>query len=398
MLIEIWKPATPLPVTGYLYFRSEDEIAVKAAIAKLNKTAPIPLTVSVKPNGEKQLGLIHAHIIGLNRNDTGWIEKTDFGAYEYPTRRILELGAEIVSGLRDQSSERVGIAALALEYLISKIPSSSRTSTHNALFEAARYLAELAQQCLTLLEHGSPFIHTTEHDQNKSWWKGSPSLVLALRSKKNEIPIRFGAVTSNGVDALNIWLTKIHERLVRLSTQTAKIQLDDALLEASAYCAALAERYHLRNNSALALLLLHRSADLCLLRVCSQNKCIDWTFHGGQYDLRTVGGKDSRIALSRSVEVVDAMPLLLADPKRSAAFIELNRWRNLLIQTHCLSDIDEPVVRNIFRKVRPYLEFIGGADWKVARDSYLRGVQLGLSDLLNIDGSLTGTFEVVQLG
>jgi hypothetical protein len=175
MLIEIWKPTMPLPETGYLYFRSGDEIAAKVAIAELDKTAPIPLSISVKPNGEKQLGLIHAHIIGLNRNDTGWIEKTDFGAYEYPTRRILELGAEIVSGLRDQSSERVGAAALALECLISKIPSSSRTSTHNALLEAACYLAELAHQCLALLEHGSPFIHTTENNQNKSWWKGSPS-------------------------------------------------------------------------------------------------------------------------------------------------------------------------------------------------------------------------------
>lgn len=400
MLIEVWNPASPLPDTGYLYFRPEDEIVVKeaiAAIAAKDKTFPIPLTVLVKPNGEKQLGLIHAHIIGSSRNDTSWIEKAEFGAHEYPTRRILELGAEIVSGLRDHSSERVGVAALALEYLISKIPGSLRTSTHDALLAAAGYLAELAFQCLAVLEHGSPFAHTVPTENNRSWWLQTPALISNLRSKKNDIPLKFGLTTTKALDAVDTWLTKMLVRLARLS-QSTKIKRNDALLEASAYCAALAERYLLRGNAALAILLLYRSADLCLLYVCSQhNGIVDWTHHGGKFDQRVVSGKDTRIALRNSIDVVESMKLLPPDPKRAATFILLNEWRNQLLHTHYLSDVDDSAARDVFRKVRPYLELIGDADWKLARDFYLRGVLFSVSDFLNIDGSLTETFEVVQL-
>lgn len=360
------------------------------------KVSTIPLPVLVKPNGEMQLGLIHAYIVASSRSDTGWIENTNFGSHERHTRRILELIGEIIFGLRDLSSERVGNAAIALEHIISLIPSSRRTSTHNTLHIAAGYLAELTQQCLACLEYGSPFSHTIVSDSNKAWWSQMPSLIGVVRAKKIEIPKKFGNVVPKGLSAIDIWLTNILARLVRLTTQSAKIQRNDTFLEASAYCAALAERYLLRGSASLALLFLHRSADFCLLHVCSKhNNIVDWSFHGGRFDRNVVRGNDTTISLGNSIDVVDSMNLLSPDANRTASFVELNGWRNQLIQTHYLSDIADSEARNMFRKVRPHLENIGGADWKMARDIYLRGIPLSLTDFLDIDGSLTSTFEVV---
>ncbi len=410
MRIELWDLVTPIPDgTKYLYFRSGEEPQVTNAIEiAISNGFRIPLTIRVKPNGEKQLGLIHAHIVGTSTNDFSWIKGTDFGSYEHPTRSILTLSAEIVLGLREYSSDRVATAALELGALINQIDQSQRTSAQNALLKASKFIAKLTDECLAVLEHGSPFMHVKLAHDNKSWWEQIPQLVGVLSSIGVEISHELGvASSSKGLTAIDSWSSVIQTRLGRLSTKKnssaasnpglIKILRTESFREASAYCVALAERYRLRKNNALAVLLLHRSADLCFISLCAQHNLIDWAIHGGRYDSGKYQKNDPSITLVKSVEFVDNRSLLTPNSNRTAAFEELNIWRNQLIQAHYLSDIEDNTACDLFKKIRPHLEEIGGAEWKAARDSYLRGIRLSLSDFLDIDTSLTRTYDIVEL-
>lgn len=399
MPIEVWNLITPPQDAEYLYFRPEDEPVVAVAVTNaIANHARIPLTIRVTPNGVKQLGLVHAHIIGTSKNDFGWIGNMDFGIYEHPTRSILYLSAEIISGLREQSSDRVATASLELGSLINRINRVNHTSALASLLKISECLAKLTNECLSILEHGSPFMHTKFDRKNKSWWDSVPSLVGVLDSNKHEIHKMFGpTLTSTGLISIEKWLTDINTRLRRLSTNGTRLQKQDVLLEASAYCAALAERYHLRKNSSLAVLFLHRSADLCFMSVCAGNNMIDWTVSGGQYNKQNYQSKDLRITLVKSTNFVESMNLLSPDQNRVTDFNELNDWRNILIQTHYLSDIDDITVKTLFKKIRIYLEIIGGREWVKSRDFYLRGPQLSLSDFLDIDGSLSRSYDIVEL-
>jgi len=410
MRIEFWDLVTPIPDgTKYLYFRPGEEPQVANAIKiAISNGFRIPLTIRVKPNGEKQLGLIHAHIVGTSTNDFSWIKGTDFGSFEHPTRSILNYSTEIISGLREYSSDRVATAALELGSLINQINISQRTSAQIALLKASKYIAKLTNECLAVLEHGSPFIHVKLAHNNKSWWEEIPPMVGSLTSIRSDISRELGVVSSSkGLTAIDSWSAVIQTRLGRLSTkkkstvtnvtEPKRTPKTDSLLEASSYCAALAERYRLRKNNALAVLLLHRSADLCFIFLCARHNLIDWTVHGGQYDNAKYQRSDLSITLVKSVEFVDHMSLLKPNGNRTGDLEELNIWRNQLLQAHYLSDIDDDTARDIFDKIRPHLEEIGEAAWKEARDCYLRGIRLSLSELLDIDTSLTRTFEIVEL-
>jgi hypothetical protein len=410
MRLEFWDLVTPIPDgTKYLYFKPGEEPQVTDAIKNvISNGFRIPLTILVKPNGEKQLGLIHAHIVGTSTNDFSWIKGTDFGNYEHPTRSILEYSTEIISGLREYSSGRVANAALELALLLNQINISQRTSAQKALLKASKFITKLTDECLAVLEHGSPFIHVRLIQDNKSWWEQIPQLVGFLASLSSDINRELGvASSSKGLTAIDSWSTLIQERLGRLSIikknpvkgVTIKTSIADSFLEASSYCAALAERYRLRKNNALAVLFLHRSADLCFIFLCARNNLIDWSVNGGRFDSRTYqrNGNDLSITLLKSVKYVDYMNLLSPKDKRAKDFEDLNTWRNQLLHAHYLSDIDDDTARDIFNKIRPHLEEIGGAEWKEARDCYLGGIRLNLPELLDIDTSLTRTFDIVDL-
>lgn len=410
MRLEFWDLVTPIPDgTKYLYFRLGEEPQVTNAIKNaISNGFRIPLTIRVKPNGVKQLGLIHAHIVGTSTNDFSWIKGADFGSYEHPTRSILEYSTEIISGLREYSSDRVANAALELGSLLNQINISQRTSAQKALLKASKFIAKITDECLSVLEHGSPFIHDQLIHDNKSWWEQIPPMVGLLTSISSDMSRELGvASSSEGLTAIDSWSAAIQTRLNRLSTKkkdpatgiTEPIRTlrADSFLEASSYCAALAERYRLRKNNALAVLFLHRSADLCFIFLCAHRNLIDWSINGGRFDAIKYQRDDLSITLAKSVEYVDEMSLLSPKSKRTEDFMDLNTWRNQLLHAHYLSDIDDDTARDIFNKIRPHLEEIGGAEWKAARDCYLRGIRLNLSELLDIDTSLTRTFDIVDL-
>lgn len=119
---------------------------------------------------------------------------------------------------------------------------------------------------------------------------------------------------------------------------------------------------------------------------------IDHSQHGGRYVASfapTTGA--NRITLVNSFDAVKAF--LAHHPNRQSEFLDLNDWRNMLMHTHYMTGLTDPTTRDVFGRIRPHLQALGGSQWQLAHDAYLRGVQLTIADLLDVDQSLSSTVQ-----
>lgn len=395
MQANLWKHGDPIPIETPLFYRTQDEPFVRSAINS-SKNLYFPQIIEIKPNGERILGLIHAYLIAETRNDYEWLNKVHFGSDEYPIRSILIICAEITRGLQEHLSEKITSACFEYNQLIASLSTDQKKNIPSNLSTVINYVADLACSCLRSLEYGSPFQHSSYIATHKGWWNGSAVLSNQYKTMRLSITKKFGlSNTPNGLLNIENWLSKIEGRFSQL-VKSSKSTEENAIFEASAYCSAMAERHLLRGNCSLAILFLHRSADLLMMKVCCS--CIDFTKNkgGGAYSTSYASPNNTEIRLLNSVRVADSH-LLVQRADRNDAFNLLNNWRNLLIQTHYMSDITDSTAIDIFRKVRSYLEDIGGPSWKSARDVYLEAIPIRLKDLLDVDGSLSNTFTVIDI-
>ena len=324
MSVRLWKPGDPIPSDAPLYFRAADESSARTAY---HLQGNAPLTVRVAPNGEALLGFIHGYILAQERQDHAWVTSVDLGQYEFPTRSILIGCTEIVRGLRDYSSERVGAACGSVEQQVKRLTATYTHCLPQHLTTAIGCIADFARDVLSVLEYGSPFVHTRSIPANKDWWSNPPSLLTRMQHFSRAISGRFGlGSVPSGLIELSTWLNETCDRLKRL-TATRLTTRDDAMLEASAYCSAMAERYLLRGNCGLAVLLLHRSADLLLLRTCAMSNVIDFTSAGGKYKQGISRSGDRRIHLVASVDIANTFNFLSPSQARTDALGRLNEWR-----------------------------------------------------------------------
>ncbi len=391
MAPSLWKPGdSVLTSESHIYLKTGDEDAVRAAVLASGFT---PRAIAVKPNGEEYIGYIHGYLTAKDRSDHGWIERIELGTYDFPIRNVLRGCSSIVLALRDHSADLAICSCQELAAFLSSLPSASKNLIPDSLPVAVNWMAKFAFECLRPIEHGSPFIHSNPSDRCKEWWTAVPLIATSFASVRTRIRSEFGTMPQELV-VFDNWLADIGDSVKRLQAASSAV-VERAMIEASAYCAALGERYLLRAHRGLAILLLHRASDLLLLSVCTKHHMIDFAFRGGRYkqSLAPPPPKANSISLINSLELLESIPVLAADAKRKPSFEELNNWRNLLMQTHYMSDVDDMQAREVFRKIRSYLEGLGGSEWVRSRDRYLSGIELTLSSLLDIDGTLSRTFS-----
>lgn len=101
----------------------------------------------------------------------------------------------------------------------------------------------------------------------------------------------------------------------------------------------------------------------------------------------------NHITLTNSFDAVKSF--LAHHPTRASDFSDLNDWRNLLMHTHYMSGLNDPTARQVFGKIRPHLESLGASQWNEAHAAYLKGVQLTVIDLLDVDHSLASAIQRV---
>lgn len=386
---EIWTPgANVAPATSALLFRNGDEAFLKTA---LDSSGALPLAYSVTPNGAKRRVLIAAYI-GACLSPLSSHSPRIFPEHHSTSRELFASSVDISLGLREHNSELVILGCDGLRVAISRLINFDPSSVPASLPRVVDYLQAFAIDCLQPLEYSSPLVHPSNAPHQRSWWSSQASQLQNIVRMRKRLLSDFGIVP-DGLRVIHTWLITIETRLKQMHAmplnQSNRI---GAILEASAYCAAIAERYLMRNQTGRSILLLHHSTDLLMLSLCARHGAIDFTTHGGRYVTTMLpSGAVNKITLLTSMDTIGH--LLSPSSTRKADFEELNKWRNLLMEAHYMSSLDTSKTLEIFKKLRLHLEALGGTTWRAAREAYLGGIEIAPSDILDADRSLSASIS-----
>jgi len=392
MQAKLWSPGDPVGSSEVpLFFRSTDE---SAALASIQASGYLPPAYSITPNGEALIEFVGPYVHWLKHRDIRAILQADYSTSASPVSKILDLCYRICCGFSDFAADQAISSCTDLASLLTVLPLSKSTLIPQKLKLANNLLLDFAVECLKPMEYGTPFVHLGTSEQHKSWWKSEPAHLNVLKRMKRRRSVDFTGHPS-ALQPLDQWLDQVISQVDCMSARPPlPAQRRDAILEASAYCGAIAERHLMRCQYSQAILHLHRSLDLMLFAVCDSRNLIDHSQYGGKYFSSfapTVGA--NRITLLNSF---DALKNSLAhNATRERDFLDLNDWRNLLIHTHYMSGLDDTKARELFGRIRPHLLALGGSQWQSAHDSYLRGVQLTIADLLDVDESLSSSVQQI---
>jgi hypothetical protein len=372
-----------------VYFKVADQ---PAAIAAIKASGFLPPAYAVTPNGEDLVDFIGPYVHWLRYADLRAIASADYSASTVPVADVLGLCARICSGLADFAADQVIAACTDLSSLLAILPAPKRPLIPPKLGLASDFLLEFAVDCLKPMEYGTPFVHMGNSQQHKSWWQSRPSHASLLARCKAKYAIDFSGIPS-ALRSIDRWIDLIISRLGRMhALPPLPAQRQSAILEASAYCAAIAERHLMRSHHGQAILHLHRSLDLLLFSICDQRNIIDHSHHGGRYIRGFAPTTNAnRVTLTNSYNAVNTF--LAQDANRESDFLDLNNWRNLLMHTHYMTGLNDSTTRGIFGRIRPHVHSLGGSQWQEAHKAYLKGVQLTVADLLDVDQSLSSTVQ-----
>lgn len=382
---EIWTPGANIdPTISTLLFRDGDEAFLRTA---LDSSGALPRTYSVTPNGVNRRALIAAYI-GSRLSPLSSHSPRNFPEYHSTSREVFASSIDISLGLREHNSELVVLGCDCLQTAITRLTNIDSLSVPPSFPVVVDYIRAFATDCLQPLEYSSPLIHQSNAVHHRNWWSSQASQLQNISRMRKRLVSDFGTVP-DGLAAINAWLVTIESRLKQMHasplTPNNRIR---AILEASAYCAAIAERYLMRNHTGRSILLLHHSTDLLLLSLCATHAAIDFTTYGAKYSAAWLpAGMANQITLSASMATIGH--LLSPSATRGADFDELNKWRNLLMEAHYMSTLDTSKALELFGKLRLHLEALGGTTWKAARDAYLGGIEIAPSDILDADRSLS---------
>lgn len=392
MLTKLWSPGVEISESSLpIYCREKDKDLLLAEIKK--KENCFRSVYAISPNGENLLDLIDAY---QRAATLGFLSQNhiDETRSPLPIREIFRCCSNISYGLREYNSDVVILSCNDLHSALCQIPSQHKNSIPAALWRVAEYLQYLASECLRPIEFGSPFIHNSNDKKHKDWWNTQASLVLAFGRAKKKFNVEFPSPSSSLQPILG-WLNSIESRLKKLQAipQTTSGK-QSALIEASAFCASIAERNLMRGYHAQSILLLHRAADLLLISLCAQYNAIDFAHWGGKYTPAFAPATGSNVfTLKNSLDVIT--PKLSPHLTRRDDFEQLNSWRNLLMQTHYMTDLNCANALSIFNKVRPHLDALGGSQWRAAHKEYLDGIRLTPLEILDSENNFSVASQLV---
>lgn len=350
---------------------------------------------AVTPNGEDLLQFI-IECRRLAHDETHTWEYFSFSGTPIPTGEIINCCVNISDGMRNHNSEIITLNCDYLSRILKQVPSASAKNIPSSLLKVIDYLRYFAAECLRPIELSSPFSHRSNAETNKKWWTTQSSLIAAFRNARTRFNFDFGT-NHPKLNPILVWIDAIETRLKYLqAAPQTQSRMNLVFIEASAYCAAVAERNLMRAHNGQGILLLHRASDLLFIAVGAQNNAIDFSSYSGKYTPAFAPAYPTKntITLKNSLDVLSSQ--LSTNASRDVDFDELNKWRNLLMQTHYMSEIDTSNAILLFNKIRLHLEALGGAPWRAAQKQYLEGIEISAIDILDSDNILTKSIEIID--
>jgi hypothetical protein len=390
--IDFWHPGKPITSAAtVLLCKSNDR---DACIAALQQSDYKPYAYSVSPNGEGCLPFVAAYLYSLHTilDDA---DEGDRNIFEKEGRDLFNCCQEICSALAYYCPDGAVAACDSLLGYLERYQRMGVGSAPIGMQRVVEYIRSLTLECMAPLVFGSPFIHYKIKLENKDWWSKPANALQAVKDAHRRISIGFDTIPL-GLVSIKSWLGKLEKRFGKLHVNSSTDQKKEvAIFEASSYCGALAERHLMQGQPGLAVLLLHRAADLLLMSLCTKNGMIDFAVRGGKYKQSWSPVQGANF-ISLRVSLENLKGNLAPHPSRHDDFEELNNWRNILIQTHYMTSLSEPKASELFKKIRLHLQLLGGEDWIQARDAYLIGASLSAKELLNFNGLLSSAVSPVS--
>lgn len=389
MSVSLWKQGNEITSSEIpIYCKPQDEAAVKAAI---ESSCWRPAVFSVTPNAEDLLPFIAVNEHWKLHNASAQLGSSYQSGCEAIAFGALTSIIAICHNFRFFNAEGAIAACHDLSSFLAAGTRNNPRCIPAQLVTVNAFLLDFSIECLLPLEFGSPFIHGSPQDHHRRWWTTQAGHVTKLQQFGKRLKVDFSQNPPIGLSALEIWRSDVEMRLRRMQASPPNdATRKRALLEASSYCSALAERHLIRGHFSLAILLLHRALDLVMFSLCVHWNAIDFAYRGGQYiSTFSPSGKPNQISLLNSLSAIGNQ--FASHPTREADFKELNDWRNLLLQTHYMSGLDDVKARSIFTKIRPHLEALGGSDWQASLNRYLGGIYLNVSHIFDADSYLSNS-------
>lgn len=247
---------------------------------------------------------------------------------------------------------------------------------------------------LTPMYWEPPFNLTQSFDPHKQWWRLIPDRKQLIEDIRKEINLKLpgkGASFAAYID----WI-ETHENKLNLMKAQTKAERHLALNEASAYFMAIAENHLQANRPSLSILLLHRAADLLLMRACDELNLISFTGKKPEFYSTPKNCKSKEIHFRSSHEALKQNGLN-HDPAREKIFSQLNNIRNHLMYTHYLSAPDRRSANEVYKKTKPHLIAIGGKKWNNALQSYQPIPELSVKALFESNPVLTSAITEISL-
>ena len=292
---------------------------------------------------------------------------------------ILPNCLELLVGLKRLDSK---IIHRSCERTLQKLSNINHTVVPPDFIRTIKFIEEFCCKCLKTLDSNSPYTHGTNEAKFRSWWVREPLIIRKLNEAKKNLKIEFEE-TPPGLLKIQQWIDRLISRLSRLhATPATPANISKSILESSAYATAIAERQIIDGNPAHAILLMHRAADMMLFSICVKNNIITVTQYGGKYTSGYEPGNGvNTVTLMHSLS---CLKNTISDHhKYLAAFDELNKWRNLLMQTHYMSNLFEDNAMHLFKSIRAYLSYLGGPEWRTSLKTYLEGIDMHISEILD---------------
>ena len=386
----LWIPGNDMPWGEPVFVRSGDLSSLRAR--PRHPGGAYPLVVEVLPNGELRVALIDVLVAMDARPDTPG-PAAELAAMLRPSpvsgappyTPFLRAARGVVEAARALDPHAlVKFCDDAAHWALALDPAARPPR----ILDVLNLLRFFAENLLHPLIHGGVLVHPDNSGKRERWWLEKASLLDNCRACRKEIVRVFTMDYPLELRALDHWLRELEAQIGKLHKAYGSNEAD-VLRQASALCIALSDRHFIEAQASMALLYLHRAADLLMQAKCVDHNLIAFGLRGATYK---IGPATDKVGLLFSL---DRLAITLSSMHGiEKPLIQLNAWRNLFVQAHYMTACEPGVARSLYKEIRAKLRPFATPDWETASKVFAEPIPVPAHALLDVDGSVRRTFRI----
>jgi hypothetical protein len=375
MSVQVWSPGESL-TEAIVVCRAVEAAALQAAIAA--KGGAID-AYQVVPNGEVYLSQLRGFL--AIRADKAWVPTGKH--LDSDSAWIIRNFQRLAHGLTHWDD---GAALGAVRSLM-----KNQAALHPQQARFVQFCEPFVTKVIRRLLWGSPLLLAwPPHSSTRLWWQLSGDLAHEVGMQMTDLKNAFHGSIPAALQQLSVWLSQLQGRLNSRLFGAAR---EDAMLEASALCAALAAIHFSAARYSLATLFSHRAADLLFTSICADEGLIDYRQAGGEGALKSAINGETKLSLMNCHDALEQASVILINGARRTALLDLNSTRNRLFLTHAIGSTPSADTKNALQVVVGLMKGLGGADWESAYKYYREGFVLEPISMFELSEGLMQTLQ-----